>query len=341
MIKYGSLVVLFLLGIVAVVVYDFYPNYQAKNARQNWRKESAVVVENKVVSSVHNDGTYYNEISYQYFFSGREYISSRIAFGERVPLISEEVSTGDTVLCYVNPDNPEESVLFVDIIPTSLRFWGYGAMGLALILTFLLLIEAWRHKDTIPDLKTNNGIDLTPLSGRASARSGSFSLYEMKTDNNVCVIKPTIRYYSSSCIFIAIGFYFTWDEYRSSGMSSFFYAGLLGVLIGLFILSCAKKITFDGNTGLFSICSLLLLRCQEKIKYTDIQAIQLLHSYSSGSEGGGFSVFEMNLVLKDNSRVFVVGWPTPQEARENARTISSRMGNIAIMDYIEATLWVQ
>jgi hypothetical protein len=100
-------------------------------------------------------------------------------------------------------------------------------------------------------------------------------------------------------------------------------------LIGLYWNSF--PIVFDKNTNLFikGKRSWLYMDYVE-INLSEIYALQLIGSYVSGSDGGGYNNYQINLINKDAKRLNVVNFSNKEKAKKNAEILK---------DFLNTRLW--
>jgi len=126
---------------------------------------------------------------------------------------------------------------------------------------------------------------------------------------------------------VAVPAYFGLSFFRNNSNMLMFLpvlplAGLFWVIVGIFILrKYAKPIVFDRQSGLYlkgrrklPLHSADMGKTTDMAKLSDIHAIQILQEYcqdrtnsrSSSNESRPFYSYELNLILKDGSRLNVI-----------------------------------
>lgn len=136
-------------------------------------------------------------------------------------------------------------------------------------------------------------------------------------------------------------------EYRMTWFLKLFFgffviAGLLGLfvhkayvffiltgLIGLY--GSSFPIVFDKNTNVFikGRRSELFMDYVE-INLSDIYALQLIGGCVSGSDGGDYSNYQINLINKDAKRLNAVYFSNKEKAKKNAKILK---------DFLNTRLW--
>jgi hypothetical protein len=147
-------------------------------------------------------------------------------------------------------------------------------------------------------------------------------------------------------------------EFRASrkAISMYFLIMVLGLLIGTSDIAVFKKISFSGASLLFGLGFLVGGGCllyigitpiifdkykgffwkgrktpdemsdRKKQKYfaeiVDIYALQLISKYCEFSRGYAFYSYQLNLVLKNGSRINVVEYRDPKRIREDVQVLS-------------------
>ncbi len=106
-------------------------------AARTWVPVEASIVSSEVRSHSGDSTTYSVAITYAYTYDGRKYVGSRYDFtsgsssGRQAKKdIVARHPAGGKKLCYVNPDNPQESV----IERARVRDWGFGLIPLVFVL---------------------------------------------------------------------------------------------------------------------------------------------------------------------------------------------------------------
>lgn len=109
------------------------------------------------------------------------------------------------------------------------------------------------------------------------------------------------------------------------------FLGLMGLLfagVGAFLyLNSTQPIIFDKAHGYFYKGRKNTDRNSEKprvkhlVKLEEIHALQLIEEYNSGSDSSYYS-YEINLILKDASRINVIDHGNLFQVREDANTLS-------------------
>ena len=100
--------------------------------------------------------------------------------------------------------------------------------------------------------------------------------------------------------------------------------GLVFVAIGLFgLYKLLRPVRFDHFSRTFTK-GYSLIR-QTSVQFSDIEAIQIVSERCRGDENHSFTSYELNLVLKDSSRVTVVDHADVAEIRSNADVLSSML----------------
>ncbi|MCA1801517.1 MAG: hypothetical protein LC662_03550 [Rhodothermaceae bacterium] len=108
--------------------------------------------------------------------------------------------------------------------------------------------------------------------------------------------------------------------------------GLIFTLVGVFLYyTFGKPVVFDNRSGYFWKCwkapdqAFDLNAMEAYTKLSDIYALQLLSEYVRGNKSSYHS-YELNLVMKDGSRVNVVDHGSHVKLREDARTLADFLG---------------
>jgi len=121
------------------------------NAMQSWREVPAIIHEARLDESRSDDSTTYRvEAAYTYEYGGRTFSGDRVsmysgsdnigAFHENAHReLSEHQTSGEPFRCYVNPRNPGEAVLYRDLRPEMLGFYGlfvllFGGAGFGMMI---------------------------------------------------------------------------------------------------------------------------------------------------------------------------------------------------------------
>lgn len=136
--------VFFLFGIGFLVPFFVWPALQVVEAR-SWRPVPCEIVSSGVRTHSGEDGSTYSvEALYRYELGGREYLSNRYQFMsgsssgyESKAEAAARIPAGETVTCYVDPDDPFEAVIergftgdyFFGLIPLLFALVGAGGMA--------------------------------------------------------------------------------------------------------------------------------------------------------------------------------------------------------------------
>lgn len=100
--------------------------------------------------------------------------------------------------------------------------------------------------------------------------------------------------------------------------------GLVFVVIGLVgLYKLLRPVRFDHFSRTFT--KGYPLTRQTSVPFSDIEAIQIVSERCRGDENHSFTSYELNLVLKDSSRVTVVDHADVAEIRSNADVLSSML----------------
>jgi hypothetical protein len=128
--------VFFFAGVFATYALGVRPWLDVREAR-NWQEVKARIISSEVESHSDDTTTYSVAIKYTYRVNGRNYTGDQYDFTagstsarSGVAEIAERFREGKTVPCYVNPKNPEESVLE----RREVRDWGFGFIPLVFVL---------------------------------------------------------------------------------------------------------------------------------------------------------------------------------------------------------------
>lgn len=179
----------------------------------------------------------------------------------------------------------------------------------------------------------------TPLKGGGS----NFRSHKLvQVDYTRLEFKATIGAKLFSFIFISVGLavpvFIGMDTIQNTGQlfqSDFFFGGLFGLIffgVGSFMFyGYAKPVIFDRTKGMYwkgwkaPQQYLAENTVDEGSRIGNIHAIQLLSEYIRSDKSSYYS-FELNLVLKDGSRMNVIDHGDAVRIREDAKVLSEFLG---------------
>ncbi|MCH9650074.1 MAG: DUF3592 domain-containing protein [Deltaproteobacteria bacterium] len=127
---------------------------------RSWQKVPATLLSAELVTHTDVDSTTYSvEARYRYLFGGTIFEGNRVSFLEHsddlgsfhqdaANTLKDHLEKGETIPCYVDPDNPREAVIFRQFRWRHMSFLGlfgllFGGVGLV---TLLALSIAWRKR---------------------------------------------------------------------------------------------------------------------------------------------------------------------------------------------------
>ncbi|MGR9013538.1 MAG: hypothetical protein ACU83U_07825 [Gammaproteobacteria bacterium] len=133
-------------------------------------------------------------------------------------------------------------------------------------------------------------------------------------------------------------------EYRMTWFAKLFLGvfvifGIYGVLLihkvyvffilmgGMGLYWCSFPIVFDKKTNVFikGRSSKLFMNYIE-INLSEIYALQLIGDCVSGSDGGSYNNYQINLINKDSKRLNVVYFANKEKAKKNAKILKDFLG---------------
>lgn len=94
--------------------------------------------------------------------------------------------------------------------------------------------------------------------------------------------------------------------------------GLVFLGIGVYLLLPVER-TFDRNAKQIVIA-------RERVPFEAVHALQLLEHWESGEESGGYYSYQLNLVMKDRSRIAVVDHSKLEVIRQEAQQLAAHLG---------------
>lgn len=190
-----------------------------------------------------------------------------------------------------------------------------------------------KHKQKLGTKKENT----TPLVGGGS----NFGTHTLKINNNVYQFKLSIGSYLFSFVFTGMGMLFVYIGFFSDGGIGFIpsFVGLIFTGVGIFIFYqfYSSVATFDIYKNIFYKGS----KAQSnpngtQIWFDDIVSLQIVSELiTSRSKEGNVSTYEsyeLNLVLRDNSRINVVDHGNYKQLQKDALLVS-RAINKPLNDY--------
>jgi hypothetical protein len=142
----------FLLGCVFLYVLTIRPLWNVARASE-WVATPCTIVSSKLNVDTSADGSTYSvDVAYRYTYAGREYegtrydfvsISSNTSVAAKKRIV-ESHAPGTRATCYVNPDDPAESVINPGLRPE--MWWGLFPIPFVLVGTCGLLfgVGIWR-----------------------------------------------------------------------------------------------------------------------------------------------------------------------------------------------------
>ncbi len=125
----------------------------AQRRMRNWQETSAKILRAELKTNWDSEGTTHEtcRAEYTYQFGGRQYTGSRVSIcngndesgSYQYYQLSEYQKSGNSFPCYVNPDNPAESVIFRDlrwdaIVGKGLGAFMFGSAGGWMLIVALL-----------------------------------------------------------------------------------------------------------------------------------------------------------------------------------------------------------
>ena len=159
-------------------------------------------------------------------------------------------------------------------------------------------------------------IDSTPLVPRGTA----YATHRLVESPRGLVLRKTWRTWGWGVVGIAIGAVFLVPGVlaQASGVSA---SGLCTVLLGLFML--AGGLTFIVPRAVrFETATRVVVVSGRRIPFSDIRAVQLLREHVPETEGPDFDSYELNLVLRDGSRVNLVDHSGRNQLEGEARQLT-------------------
>ncbi len=335
------------------------PRVQSYRARTYWVKSTAVVVSHEKQAYRKSTGgkhsrmvtAYRSHLNYRYEYLGESYRGSRYSFEKDVLL--SRINRGDQLNCYINPENPAESVIRPVMTDSE---W-----PLVVIAAFLLLlspcmvylgINERRQRRSVKEEETvsaaamdeeANAVDWEPCRGGGSSFR-THNLVERNPDRLETVRSLGAKLFALP--FLVPGLFLSAMGVVSlSGNRGEWFMlpfGLLFVGVGVMCWCIGRSpAVFDRQRRAFWHDR----RNPEKLgdpaelkEYTpfkEIKALQLLAERCTGQKGHVYYSYELNLVLKDGRRINVLDHGDAPAIRQSAETISRFIGGLPIWDRID------
>lgn len=187
----------------------------------------------------------------------------------------------------------------------------------------------------------------TPAKGGGS----NFTTHRLYQRNTTKIeLKPTIGALIFYWIFLLVGigitsgilinFYFEQNRCFDMPILIALFIGLVFGIVGFFLLKTGTTpIVFDKTYSLFWKGKILSGQIPEKELFKEacelqnIHAIQILSEFCRGNKSSYYS-YEMNLILKDCSRINVVDHGSLQKLREDAKKLSVFL-NVPVWDALQ------
>lgn len=318
-------------GTSILLIDDVIPRWQSVRAAKSWVKVEAVLTRHSL--ELPQEGSAYSIIEYKYHYGNKDYSSNKYSFERRKPLLSSpKYIEGMKLVCYVNPQKPFQAVLSTEkrvsgeTIVFSLLFILGGFLFIALVIYNNRKLKKHPNADVPGDYIDDpvaNKTEWAPLPDKIG-RGSSFQVYKLSEDgiSRYCYL-PTLYFF----LFCAI--LFSTAIYLIIGYRKDIFGVLCGFLILILAFCCfltAKKFVFDHYEKAFWYTN--FFRYKRKYAYTpfkDIYALQIIYKLDLG-DGGGFSDYQINLVLTNGKRIYLISQPTLGKAQENAQLLSSFIG---------------
>lgn len=340
-----------LIGVPIYVTIIPYVNY--RSAEKSWLPTVATVTKFERVSSP-EDKDIYNNITYQYCVDGKNYLSSRFSFGVTGFRLDERIyAIGNTVVCYYNPQIPSHAVLSMSIEP-------HGIVMLIIDISFAIAgllcltgayVRIGNNKDKCIDspvskyakdvlLTTKSGhMRDDPIAQKTSSEplhpnDGNISTYQRLFAVSSCRVefRPKLAMVLTLIflvlLFLAVAVWVVFQfKLQDYGVVVLVLLLLSTSLIILLIKICRLYHcipTFDLNQNYFwqgSKNSDLIDFSKYAIALNNIYAIQLVHKKVSLNNEMMPSC-EINLVLNDGNRIFVLNGGDQNAVREDAQALA-------------------
>lgn len=173
-------------------------------------------------------------------------------------------------------------------------------------------------------------------------RGGNFKAYTLNKVASRYIIKWSIQnkimfiiVYIFSFVLVYVAFY--QHAKNSLSLAFVFFAAALLMLLGItYKLFLMNVKTFDADSKMFWEKK-TFKGVTVQIPFEKMHAIQIIPVVSSSGDCGDDITFEMNLVLHDGSRLFIMELHELNDTRNAAETLSPYIGGIPIWDITQRT----
>lgn len=189
----------------------------------------------------------------------------------------------------------------------------------------------------------------TPL-----VRGGSnFATHTLNQVNNRRIeIKPSLGLYLFTFVFASFSLFFIFESKNqllfygdfptNLGDALNTFVPIIFLLVSAFMLiKLPQKIVFDGKRNLYwkgyKKPSRIIGRKKKRntvVRFSEIQAIQLLSEWCDGGDSSNYYSFELNLVLKDSNRINVIDHGNYSRIKFDANLISKFL-KVPLWEYQE------
>lgn len=150
--------------------------------------------------------------------------------------------------------------------------------------------------------------------------------------------RRTVFYTLFLLVFFTVGSWLLWfvtlasPVYRQGGAmfsEAGFWGDILAMVISVsficlstFMLLCYKEVLIEPNGAAINFIDMRFLKEEKRmVPLANVEALQLLKHYNTSSKNGYWS-FEVNVVLKDLSRVNVLAHGGENNAKKDAKTLA-------------------
>jgi hypothetical protein len=329
----------FAMGITILSMGEVIPRWRNMKVVASWVKTEAVLTKHTIKKHPEEDA--YSVIKYKYHYQGNDYTSEQYSFEYLKPLLSsQKYIEGMKLVCYVDPKNPSQAVLSTNIEPFkkaigfSLMFIISGFIFLVLVIYHCLKLKNQQGDKSLRyyfDDPVANKTEWFPLPSKIG-RGGGFQIYKLSKDglSRYCYL-PTLRFFLFCFILLASAVYFIIDCPKEKIILPL--GGFIVLLLVFCFLFTSKKFVFDNSEKAFWYTNFFGFgRRYSYTHFKDIYALQIIYVLDLGGDGIGFSDYQINLVLTNGQRIYLISQPTLKKAQEDAHVLSDFINGILIWD---------